>query len=296
MAELRVGFIGFGEVASTFAKQMTKAGAEVWAYDVLLSQRDGLKTIRKRAGIEKIEIHSLEEVCRACRYLLSTVTTHKARDAAASAARYIKRNHVYIDLNSTSPAVKTDIGNIIRSAGAHFVEAAILGAIGTAGHRACILTSGEKGKEVSELLNQLGLNVSFYSTEIGKASMFKMLRSILSKGIECILLEFLVAGKRAGIGKDLWEDITRYFSETSFEKAASNWIQTHPAACERRHHEMLQVIETMREIGVDPIMTSATEGFFGRSLSLEIQTAFPGKPASPDNVVDFLGSAQRIPN
>lgn len=295
MAKLRIGFIGFGEVASTFAKQMVKKGAEVWAYDVLLSRRDGMKTIRERAGDAKIEIHSLEEVCRACSYLLSAVTTHTARDAAVASTHYLQRNHFYIDLNSTSPAVKIDIGNIIRSAGAHYVGAAILGAIGTAGHRAHVLTSGEKGKEVSELLNQHGLNVSFYSSEIGKASMFKMLRSILSKGIECMLLEFLVAGKRAGIGKDLWQDIIRYFSETTFEKAASNWIQTHPAACERRHHEMLQVIETMREIGVEPIMTAATEDFFKRSLSLDISAAFREKPASPDHVIDFIESTLEGP-
>jgi len=95
MAELRIGFIGFGEVASTFAKQMVKKGAEVWAYDVLLSRRDGMKSIRERAGDAKIAVHSLEKVCRACSYLLSEVTTHTARDAAVAATQYLKRNHFY---------------------------------------------------------------------------------------------------------------------------------------------------------------------------------------------------------
>jgi 3-hydroxyisobutyrate dehydrogenase-like beta-hydroxyacid dehydrogenase len=150
------------------------------------------------------------------------------------------------------------------------------------------LTAGEKGQEVADTLNEYGLNVTYYSPEIGKASMFKMLRSIFSKGVEIILLEMLVAGKRAGIEKDLWKDITDFMASKPFDQIGANWICSHAVAHERRYFEVLQVLETMREIGIDPLVTDSTAAFFKRSMAQEMKGAFGGKPESLYDVVDYI--------
>jgi UDP-glucose 4-epimerase len=51
---------------------------------------------------------------------------------------------------------------------------------------------------------------------------------------------------------------------------------------------MVQVLETMREIGVDPVLSSATAALFERSGSLGLAEAFPEKPASPEAVIEFM--------
>jgi len=51
---------------------------------------------------------------------------------------------------------------------------------------------------------------------------------------------------------------------------------------------MVQVAETMRELGVEPVMTAGTEAFFRRSLSLGLREAFPEKPDSMQEVIDFI--------
>lgn len=288
MTPVKIGFVGFGEVGSIFSKAMREKGAEILVYDILLSQKGGLETIQKRLQADGIQIGPLGEVVTNSEYVLSTVTTQAARDVAKACIEYLKPGQLYADLNSTSPSVKVEVCKIIQSSGADFVEGAILGAVGATGSRTRILTAGEKGKEVAETFNHLGLNVSFYSLEIGKASMFKMLRSIFSKGLENLILELLIAGKRAGIEKDLWDDIVHFMTENPFDRVASNWVQSHAVAYERRYHEMVQVVETMREISVEPIMTSGTEAFFERSLSLGLKEAFPEKPGSLDEVVDFI--------
>jgi hypothetical protein len=73
-----------------------------------------------------------------------------------------------------------------------------------------------------------------------------------------------------------------------FEQTAANWVQTHGVAYERRYHEMVQVTRTMREMGIEPVMTSATEVFFERSLSLGLSDAFAGKPGGMDQVVAWI--------
>jgi 3-hydroxyisobutyrate dehydrogenase-like beta-hydroxyacid dehydrogenase len=200
----------------------------------------------------------------------------------------LKPGQVYVDLNSTSPAVKIDADKIIQPTGAHFVEGAILGAVGATGAATHVLTGGAAGREVAETLTRLGLHVSFYSEEIGKASMFKMLRSIFSKGLEALILELLIAGKRAGIEKDLWKDVADFMANNPFERVAANWTQSHAVAYDRRYHEMVQVRQTLREIGLDPMMTAATETFFDRSRAIGLDKAFPKKPDSMDAVVAFM--------
>ena len=142
--------------------------------------------------------------------------------------------------------------------------------------------------QAAETLNRYGLNAAAYSAEIGKASTFKMLRSVFSKGMEALLLEFLIAGRSAGIQDDLWQEISELFTKNSFDRVAANWIQTHAGAHERRYHEMRQVMAVLQEIGMDPIVTPAVEAFFERSCRLNFPSAFPEKPESMDAVIAFM--------
>jgi 3-hydroxyisobutyrate dehydrogenase-like beta-hydroxyacid dehydrogenase len=288
MESIKIGIIGFGEVGYIFSKAMYESSADVTVYDILLNQIDKAEDVQKRIQETGNKYDSCENVVKNSSIILSTVITQVAKDVASECIKYLSPGQIYIDLNSTSPSVKIDLNKIIEPTGANFVEGAILGAVGATGANTRILTAGEKGQEVANILSKYGLNVSFYSSEIGKASMFKMLRSIFSKGIEIILLEMLVAGKRAGIEKDLWEDITHFMTSKSFDKIGSNWMQSHAIAHERRYYEMVQVIETMHEIGIQPMMTDGTAAFFKQSIDQNMKDSFSKKPDSFYEVIDFI--------
>lgn len=288
MAKVKIGFIGFGEVGYTFSRAMNEAGAEITAYDILLEDPKRADDVKKRISETGSKIGALEDVLGNNAYVLSTVTTQAAKEAAETCATMLEPGNIYVDLNSTSPSVKVDISKIIETTGAEFVEAAILGAVGVTGAKTRIFTGGVKGREVAETLNGFGMNVRFYSPEIGKASTFKMLRSIFSKGVEALLLEMMVAGRRAGIEMDLWEDITNFMASKSFDKIGTNWMQSHAVAHKRRYYEMLQVIETMGEIGIRPVMTERTAEYFKQSIEMEMSKAFAAKPGSFNEVIEFI--------
>ena len=125
--------------------------------------------------------------------------------------------------------------------------------------------------------------------EPGKISLFKMLRSSFSKGLEALLIELLLAARKAGLEKELWQEVVvNLMTGTPFDKVASNWIRTHPGACERRYHEMTEVVGVLRELVADPPMAPATEAFFKRSAALDFASAFPEKPASVAEVLDYM--------
>jgi len=280
--------VGFGEVASTFARPMADRGATIVAHDPLSATAEGLERLRARANGMAIHFCSLGEMMARADYVFSTAATHVAVEIARESAPHLRAGQTFVDLNSASPAIKIEIGEILGASGATYVEGAILGAVGATGAQTKILLGGSGAEEAAVVMRGLGLDAAFYDAEIGKASAFKMLRSVFSKGLEALLIEFLVAGRRAGLERELWQEITALMANVPFEQTAVNWVCSHATAYERRYHEMVQVVETLRELGLDPCMTEATVRFFERSRTLCLSEAFPKKPDAMDPVIGFM--------
>ena len=296
MTPQRIGFIGFGEVGSVFAAAIHQRGAAtVAAYDTLLETSGGSVELEKRAPGGAVRFLALTELVERCEWIISTVTTTSAVAAAEAAARSLAPGKTYVDLNSTAPGVKQEVARIITTTGAHFVEGAILSAIGVSGASAKILIADPKGPTSAETLSRCGLNAIYYSAEIGRPAAFKLLRSVFSKGMEALLIEFLVAGHRAGIKDDLWREVVELFDRGSFERTATNWIASHANAHERRYHEVIQVARELRALGVEPIVTEATERFFRRSGELGLKQTFAGRHPTRDEVIAALARASTSP-
>jgi len=291
MQEQRVkicGFVGFGEVASRFAKRLHERGATVIASDVFLDRPAGRDALVARAAGTPVEFSALRRMIARADIVLSTVTTDVALAAAKQCVPLLRKRQIYVDLNATAPAVKRETAAVVAQSGADFVEGAILSAVGVAGADAKVLLCGPRADDASATLSRLGLNVHAYGTEIGKASSFKMLRSVFSKGIEALLIECLLAGRRAGVEQALWQEIVATMDAASFDDVGGNWVRTHATAHERRHHEMRQVAEVLREMHVDAPMTSATVALFERSTRLALQDAFTAPPETPAQVIAAL--------
>jgi 3-hydroxyisobutyrate dehydrogenase-like beta-hydroxyacid dehydrogenase len=288
MTQAKIGFIGFGEVGYTFSCEMNEHGADITAYDILLNDPERADELEKRILDSNSKIGTFNDVVLNSTYILSTVVTQAALEVAKLCSSFLRPGQIFLDLNSTSPIIKVEIGQIIEKSGADFVEGAILGAVGATGAETPIFTGGVKAQEVTDLLNRLGMNTSYFSPTIGKASTFKMLRSIFSKGVEVLLLEMMIAGRKAGIDEDLWKDVTNFISSKPFDEIAANWIESHAVAHKRRYYEMLQVVETMKDLGVEPIMTERTAAFFKQSIDMGMESVFPVKPTSIIEVIDYL--------
>lgn len=286
---MRVAFVGFGEVAAAFAPAFAARGAAVSAYDVLLDAPGGRARLVARAGDTPVAFGALSQALQDAGYVFSTVTTDVARDAARASGAWLAPGQVWVDLNATEPAVKREIAAIVEASGAAFVEGALLGAVGVSGAQTALLLGGPQGADTARALAaDYGLNVRHYSDEIGKASTYKMLRSVFSKGLEALLIEFLVAGERAGMRAELWAEVVELLGRERFEKVATNWVCSHALAHARRWHEVVQVEKVLRELGLEPTMTAATEQLFRRSVALDMRAAFAARPQSMEPVVRFL--------
>lgn len=287
-----IGFVGFGEVAARFGEALATGGAEVLAYDVLLDRPDGAGVLAARVRGKAPDFVPLASLLQRSDIVLSTVTTDVAVAAAKSCAAGLHKGQAYVDLNATSPAAKREIGGVVGASGADFVEGAILPAVGVMGAKSQVLVCGARAEEVASSVNALGLNFTPYGEQIGKASSFKMMRSVFSKGLEALLVECLLAARRAGVAEDLWREIVSTMDAKSFEDVGGNWVRTHGTAHERRWHEMVEVAALLRELGVDAPMTQGTVALFERSTRVGLAESFKSPPAAAADVVAAL--EQRI--
>lgn len=285
--------MGFGEVAARFSAALVAGGAAVIAYDVLLDRPGGRETLATRAGGGGVAFVPKSELATAD-ILLSTVTTDVALEAARAVTPHLRRGQIFVDLNATSPAIKREIAKTVSTSGALFVEGAILPAIGVMGARSKVLVCGSEAAATAAALTALGLNVIFYGEAIGRASSFKMLRSVFSKGLEALLIECRLAGRRAGVEDDLWQEIVATIDAASFAVVGGNWVRTHANANARRYHEMVQVEALLRALDFDPVMTAATVAVFDRSMRVALNDAFAGPPGDAAEVVAALDAKLAI--
>jgi hypothetical protein len=115
-----------------------------------------------------------------------------------------------------------------------------------------------------------------------------MLRSIFSKGIEAVLVETLVAARRAGLLNEIWDEIRSTLSTGKVEDTFEIWIRSHARSAQRRYCEMQEVSQFLEDISISPVLPRASAQVFARSCELGVADAFPQEPESFREVIEFL--------
>jgi len=96
------------------------------------------------------------------------------------------------------------------------------------------------------------------SDEVGAAAALKMIRSVMIKGIEALTLECFVAAKRAGIVDEVAASLNNNYPALDWTKVIEYNLERMASHGIRRADEMDQVAATLRELGLDPLMATAT--------------------------------------
>jgi 3-hydroxyisobutyrate dehydrogenase-like beta-hydroxyacid dehydrogenase len=283
-----VGFIGFGEAGSTLARGLRSAGIErIFAYDIKL----GDPLIRDRAREAQTTIvDSSSDLAEAATILFSTVTSSSALDAAREAVAYLSPQHTYADLNSVSPALKQDIERVVNATGATFVEAAVMAPVKPYGHQVPMLLGGEGAAAFAATMRPFGMRLEVLAgAKVGSAAAVKMCRSIVVKGIEALLFECVMAATKFQANDLVFASLKETWPGIDWKKLADYTSGRVVVHGERRAREMEEVAETLRAIGIDPIMAEATARRQDWSAEMDLKSHFgPEGPKTYQEVVDAI--------
>jgi len=202
-------------------------------------------------------VSSNRELAESAGIIFSTVTCARAREAAEQTAPYLKPHHLYVDLNSVSPALKQEIEHVISGAGAGFVEAAVMSPVPPNGHRSPMLLGGKAAAAFAELMTPFEMRLQVISERVGTAAATKMFRSIIVKGLEALMLECVLAAAPYGADERVFSSLSESFPGIDWQRLADYMVSRVVIHGARRAREMEEVAETLQSLGIEPIMADA---------------------------------------
>ena len=290
-----IALLGFGEAGSAIARGLCVEGGwrgpskpgdnaprRVIAIDTALD-KDARGTAlgeTARALDVAIEDHYGAALSEAD-LVISAVQGEFARDAAAAAAPLLKKGAHFLDLCTVTGKMSDEDRAEIEGGAGRYVDIAVMGGFFKQGIKAPMLVAGEDAAEAVTWMNANGFVATLLGPKPGSASSVKMLRSTLVKGIEALGVEALVAAQRQGILDEVLGCLGDADS-MGLSGFITMLVQTHVVHAHRRWEEMGLVAQTLRETGVDPLMTEAIEKSHRRTVDAHIAPADGQVPSLED--------------
>jgi 3-hydroxyisobutyrate dehydrogenase-like beta-hydroxyacid dehydrogenase len=273
---VQVGFIGFGEAARVLAGGLNAAGASLLAYchGTRHAPPYAAEFRREAAALGVRLVDTLEDLARGAEVLISAVSPGAAGAVGAETAWLLGPRHLFVDVNAVAPATKDVIAAGVAASGARFVDAELMGAASLYGAAVPLYVSGSGAEEFRQAFAPLGLNVTLVAGAPSAAATLKMLRSVVTKGMEAVIVEAMFAAFRAGV-REAFAAITGPMDAVKFSDFARMCITSDPIHAGRRAEEMQGVSEVARRLGGEPIMTDAAQRRLAWSAGLG------GRPGEP---------------
>lgn len=255
---MKVGFIGFGEAASSIAAGLHEEGVEeVFCFDAMQNDachREGMR--EKCRACSGIMLDSAADVCGRSDIVICAVPSNHAEHAAVDALPGIHPGSIYVDVTTASPSEKRKISIQVEAHGAVFVDAAMLGALLKDRHQVPMLLCGSGAKRFMELMEPYHMNLTFVKGEPGAATSIKFIRSITAKGLSCLLFESLQAARKFGVDETIVESFLDSFGP-AFETVINGYLSGAIIHAERREHEMQNVVDFLKQEGLPFTMAEA---------------------------------------
>ncbi len=277
-----IAFVGFGEAAQAFAQgwRQVFSDVDVVAFDIKTDSDDEPVRAAKFADYEKADVRgyeSLDDALERAMVVFSLVTADQAHEAAKAAAKSIRKDALFFDCNSCAPGTKRRSAEVIEAAGGRYVDIAVMSPVHPKLHKTPLLTSGPHSEDTVEFLSEIDMNVNAVEGDTGCASSMKMIRSVMVKGLEALVLECVLSGTRAGVADEVLDSLDASYPGFGFKKRAAYMMERALTHGPRRAAEMREVALTVQELGFSGGMATATADWEELAGGLDLKGRFSGE-------------------
>ena len=281
-----IALLGFGEAGSAIARGLCAEGGwrgtprpgdnaprRVIAIDTALDKDARGTALGKEARRLDVAIEGHYTAALGdADLVICAVQGEHALEAAQSAAPLLKKGAHYLDLCTVTGKMSDEDRASIEAAGGRYIDIAVMGGFFKSGIKAKMLVAGPDAEAAVAWMNANGFDAKYLGPRPGSASSVKMVRSVVMKGLEALGIEALVTAERQGILAEVL-DCFGDVDLVDFRDHLSSLVQTHVVHARRRWEEMGLVAQTLRETGVDPLMTTAIEKSHRRTVDAHIAPA-----------------------
>ena len=274
--QIRLGLIGYGEIGSTLGRGLRGAGlAQVTAYDKYAFDGPYAALIQSRAKDAGVRLVRSPEELSACCDLILGVTPGSSSLASADAfAACLGPQHIFVDVASATPKVKQGVAARLADTGAALADASILGSPKD-GHGLSILTSGPAGERFRDAMVPWGMTIEAVGAVIGAASGIKIIRSVLMKGLETVLVECMLGARAYGIEETIVASAAKSLNRP-FVDTLNSLLTTDVIHAKRRSEEADMSADALADAGIEPLVTRSTAARLRWVAELGMKEHFEG--------------------
>ena len=254
-----VGFIGFGEAASSIALGLHKEGIErIVCCDAMQNDERFKEAMDNRVdACQGQMLENTAEVCRKSDVVISAVPSNYAVTAAEHALDGIKEGQPFMDVSTATPIEKKKISGMVKAKGGLFVDGAMMGALLKDKHQVPMLLSGDGAAVFQDKMEPYHMRLEIVDGEAGTATSIKFIRSITAKGLSCLLIESLQAAQRFGVEQTIVDSFIDTFGP-DFIGIINGYISGAIIHAERREHELENVVNFLKSESLPYTLAEAT--------------------------------------
>lgn len=257
---LTIAIVGCGEVGRLFASAAHEH------YEVLLFDTVATPAALALSAQLGLPLNtSLGEDLRKADRVWSCVTGDQAVPVTRSVGPLLRPGAIVVDLTTASSSDKVEAADALAALEVGYVDVAIMGAIALTGLRTPLLAAGPEAGRVVEEFRAIGAVARDIPGRAGDAVALKLLRTVITKGLEALGVEALVAAERNGVRKELMR-VLGDIDEQGFTSFLEAVVRTHVQHAERRLHEVLRAAAQLEDQNIDASVIAASRARFDMTV------------------------------
>ena len=280
---MKIALIGCGEVGHCYAQAWLSAGHDIIAVGEL--RQDAEMQARVQGYGAKLYATPGAWLAEAD-LVVSAVFGYAAQEVATQALPHLNSSALFADFTTASAADMRAASEVAATHNVPFADVAIMGAIALLGARTPLLTAGTGAAAVVTFAQACDIPAQAIEGQAGDAVQLKLLRSIMTKGMESLAVECLVAAEKLGLRNALY-DVLGDIDRTPLTKFIDSFVCSHVLHAPRRLAEVREARDQLIEAGLQPLVLDGVERLFARTTQglNDARAAQGGAPLDlPDTV------------
>jgi 3-hydroxyisobutyrate dehydrogenase-like beta-hydroxyacid dehydrogenase len=265
--------VGHGSVGSFIASRLLRGGAQVRVLDP-----------NPRVPLTHGVFARFDGRDGPVDYVVSCVPPEVAESVPATITDLTTTDGIFFDWNTVSPEAKQRTRDALMI---EMVDVALLDSLDADVQHPFLAISGSNADRGRRVLQQFGFAVTVAGDVIGQAAQLKYLRSIFTKGLEALVLEYSalaadVQGNqvvRASLQNNMGSEFMRFFDLL---------LTTNRIHADRRSRELADAVSIFRMDGAGAELSSAAVGILTRAAAAWQTDDAPRGDAPPDQLAAHL--------
>tara|TARA_B100001179_G_scaffold232146_1_gene224053 strand:+ start:781 stop:1623 length:843 start_codon:yes stop_codon:yes gene_type:complete len=223
---------------------------ELHVLTCLAGRSDRTRQLSEQAGIT--DVSSINELVAQSDILMSVTVSEAVPGLCqeiSEATRATGTDLLFAECNAIAPELSRDMESVLKSGGARYVDASIIGGPPRNGSSPRVYASGDNVAEFLQL-RDFGLDVRDLGEQLGRASGIKMCYAAMTKGTTALHAELLIAAEKLGLTDEVMAEFLN--TQPAVVERMEGWMPGMPAKSRRWVSEMEEIEKTFSDLGLTP--------------------------------------------